>query len=322
MSVFYIEISKRQVSDILYMVKSLEKLSQMVHVNFMELVGKDHVFSDFPLLAPESFVSRISPGDQKDPLLLQVLPQIDELQDVDGFSSDPLDEKKHSPLVGVIRKYQDRVLLLVTDRCAINCRFCFRRCSSNEKISDWDTVFSYIRSDSTINEVILSGGDPLMLGMVELHKIIGSLEVIGHIKTIRIHTRLPIVAPQLITSSLIRVKIATIVVVHCNHPNEINAEVATALNLLRAQGITIFNQSVLLKGINDDSATLRLLSEKLFGVGVIPYYLHMLDRVNGAAHFWVDMERAKQIYLEMKENLPGYLVPKLVVEVQGKKLYV
>lgn len=279
------------------------------------------MITEFPLLVPESFAARIKPDDPNDPLLLQILPQACELQEATGYGPDPIDEAKYSPVPGVVRKYPGRVLLLATNICAMNCRFCFRR-HSQEKITDWRRVFSYLQDDPTINEVILSGGDPLMLKPEALHEIMEQLAVIPHIKKIRIHSRVPIAMPERITADLIRPKIQTILIIHCNHPQEINAEVAQALAILHKRGITIFNQSVLLRGINDDSDVLTALSEKLFSVGVIPCYLHLLDQVQGAAHFYVEMARAKQIYNEMKEKLSGYLMPKLVIEVQGKKKYV
>ena len=275
--------------------------------------------NDFPLKAPESFIARIKQGDNNDPLLLQILPQEVELQEVPGFIADPLAEKECSLLPGLIHKYQDRVLLQVTDICAINCRFCFRRHLRN-KISDWQKVFTYIKNHLALTEVILSGGDPLMLDASELIGIIQQIAQISHIKRLRIHSRVPIVMPDRIIPNLTQTRLNIVLVVHCNHPNEIDNSVAQTFNTLHQTGITIFNQSVLLHGINDNAETLISLSEKLFAVGVLPYYLHMLDKVKGAAHFYVDTDQAKQIYLEMQARLPGYLVPKLVIEINGRKV--
>ena len=302
------------------MITSLKELSQTLRLNLSEF-ATDNLFPDFPLQVPESFVARIKPNDINDPLLLQILPQKRELQKTPGFSTDPLFEKKYSPVAGLIHKYHGRVLLLVTDNCALNCRFCFRR-HLREKITDWQKVFSYIKNDSTVTEVILSGGDPLMLAQGKLKEIMDQLAQIPHIKRIRIHSRVPIAMPKLITSRLIQSKIPVVLIIHCNHPNEINDDVMECLDLLRKQNITIFNQAVLLKGVNDDSEVLVALSEKLFSVGVIPCYLHILDKVKGAAHFYVNIERAKKIYSEMQKKLSGFLVPKLVVEVKNKKKYV
>jgi len=302
------------------MINDIKKLSQMLCLNFEGSKGDDF-FTDFPLQVPESFVARIKLGDINDPLLLQILPQELELQEAQGFITDPLAEEKNSPIQGVVRKYPDRVLLQVTDVCALNCRFCFRRYAGN-KISDWQKVFTYLKNDPVISEVILSGGDPLMLAASELAEIMQQLAQIPHIKRLRIHSRVPIVMPERSILKLTQTRLPVVLVVHCNHPNEIDESVARALSALQQTGVTLFNQSVLLRGINDNAEILISLSEKLFGACVLPYYLHMLDKVKGAAHFYVETNRAKQIYLEMQTKLPGYLVPKLVVEIQNKKIYV
>ncbi|CAL7960285.1 L-lysine 2,3-aminomutase [Gammaproteobacteria bacterium] len=302
------------------MINDIEKLSQMLCLNF-EGSKSNNFFTDFPLQVPTSFAARIKPGDISDPLLLQILPQELELQEVQDFVIDPLAEEENSPVLGVVRKYPDRVLLQVTDVCAMNCRFCFRRYAGN-KISDWQKVFTYLKNDPVISEVVLSGGDPLMLAASELAEIIQQLAQIPHIKRLRIHSRVPIVMPEKSILKLTQTRLPIVLVVHCNHPNEIDESVTRALSALRQTGVTLFNQSVLLRGINDNVEILISLSEKLFGVGVLPYYLHMLDKVKGAAHFYVETNRAKQIYLEMQTKLPGYLVPKLVVEIQNRKIYV
>lgn len=276
---------------------------------------------NFPFKAPKSFMDRINNNDPNDPLLLQVLPQECELQDVPGFTSDPLDEAHHSPIPGLIHKYQDRILLQVVDDCAINCRFCFRRCMRN-KIDNWEAVLNYITSNIQVSEVILSGGDPLILKYAELLEIIQRLARIPHLKRLRIHTRMPIIMPEYKLPLLTQTRLKIIVVVHCNHPNEINIEVAKAVNYLNTIGVTVLNQSVLLKNINDNAEVLVNLSEKLFSIGVMPYYLHILDKVKGAAHFDVDVKEAKQIYAQMQANLPGYLVPKLVIDTPEKKKYI
>ena len=183
-------------------------------------------------------------------------------------------------------------------------------------------MFSYIESDNSINEVILSGGDPLMLPLEELKNILARLDDIDHVKTIRIHSRLPIVMPESVNPQSFETKKSVVLVVHCNHPNEIDDKVKARLKELREMGVIIFNQSVLLKNINDNIDALVDLSEKLFEVGVIPYYLHILDRVKGTAHFYVNIDTARKIYFEMQERLPGYLVPKLVVETEKGKEYV
>jgi L-lysine 2,3-aminomutase len=296
------------------------KTKKLLDLRSREL-NQDKIFIDFPLLAPKSFIKRIKPNNPNDPLLLQILPQKKELLKVTGFSIDPLTETKHSPIPGVIHKYPNRVLLLTTNSCAINCRFCFRRHMQN-KISDWQKVFNYIKNHPNINEVILSGGDPLVLNANELIKIIKLLAKIPHLKRLRIHSRVPVVTPERFIPKLTITRLPVVLVVHCNHPNEINAEVVQNLNRLHKTGVTIFNQSVLLRGINDNAKILIALSEKLFAAKVIPYYLHLLDKVTGAAHFCVNKNKAKKMHCELQKKLPGYLVPKLVVEVNNRKLYV
>jgi L-lysine 2,3-aminomutase len=302
------------------MINDLKKLSQILQLNLTES-EKDRLFADFPLQASKSFITRIKPNDINDPLLLQILPQLDELKKTKGFVTDPLAEKQHSPITGLIHKYPDRALLLVTNACAINCRFCFRR-HSQDKITDWQKVFTYIKDHPTISEVILSGGDPLMLVADKLIDIIKQLAKISTIKRLRIHSRVPIAMPEHIIPRLTQTRLPIILVVHCNHPNEIDSNVMRALRNLQQTGVIIFNQSVLLKGVNDNANILIALSEKLFEVGVLSYYLHLLDKVKGAAHFYVGKTRAKQIHTEIQAKLPGYLVPKLVVEIQNKKTYV
>lgn len=294
------------------MITDLQQLSRKLHLALIDRSSSSN-FGNFPLLVPASFVLRIKIRDINDPLLLQVLPQKREQRNVQGFNIDPLEERKYSPVPGLIHKYYGRVLLLVTNACAINCRFCFRR-HLHEKIIDWSKIFSYIKSDATISEVILSGGDPLMLQHKELQHIMDQIAVISHIKRIRIHTRVPIVMPEKITAKLFRAKLPLVFVVHCNHPQEINLAVKGACDLLRKPAVAIFNQTVLLRNVNDNAKTLIALNEKLFDIGVIPYYLHILDKVKGAAHFYVGIEKAKRIYREMQKKLPGYLLPKLVYD--------
>jgi L-lysine 2,3-aminomutase len=276
----------------------------------------------FSFRVSREFASRIIANDEHDPLLLQVLPQEAEKFKVKGFVANPLCEEKFEPVPGLLHKYFGRVLLLVTDQCPLHCRFCFRRYTAT-KIQDWPKVFQYLTNDKTITEVILSGGEPLMLSESELQKIISKLVAILHIKRLRIHTRLPIALPSLITAALVKVltssRLPVVIVMHCNHPNEIDEKVAAAVRCLRDAGIMVLNQSVLLKGVNDSAAVLCALSEKLFAIGVLPYYLHLLDKVKGAAHFFVSPKRALQLLREVAESLPGYLVPKLVYEKPGAR---
>ncbi len=303
------------------MITKQKELYKFLQLSRKNAAMTDQDFTNFPLRVPKSFVKRMKSADSHDPLLCQILPDKRELDNNVGFSVDPLLEKKYSPLPGVIRKYYSQVLLLVSHDCAVNCRFCFRR-ASREKIANWSKVFSYIENDSRITEVIFSGGDPLMLRPEKLAAIVDNLSAIPHVARIRIHSRVPIVMPERVTTNLLKFKSPVVLVVHCNHPNEINDEVSHALKLLRKKNIIVFNQSVLLRGINDDSATLIALSEKLFHVGVIPYYLHLLDKVAGAKHFYVKLSQAKKIYHDMKKRLPGYLLPRLVISTANRKKYV
>jgi len=281
----------------------------------------------FQLRVPRSFLERMKKGDVSDPLLLQVLPQIHETYIADGYNSDPLVESQVIPTPGLIHKYHGRVLLTVTGACAVNCRYCFRRHFpyGDNQINqlNLEKLITYIQSHKDIDEVILSGGDPLLANDKYLEKIIKQIAEISHVNTLRIHTRLPIVLPARITKSLIKTlthsRLKIVMVIHCNHPQEIDAEVSSALSQLRQADMLVLNQSVLLKGINDCSEVMVKLSKKLFQSGTLPYYLHLLDKVQGAAHFDVSAKIGKMIIQQMMEQLPGYLVPKLVREVPGEQ---
>ena len=279
----------------------------------------------FPLRVPLSFAASMTKGNPDDPLLRQVFPISDELVDYPLFSNDPVGDIQAAVHPGLLHKYHGRVLLINTGSCAINCRYCFRR---NFPYGDLQLskqqesgVIDYIKGDPTISEVILSGGDPLVLSDARLAHLLRQFEAIPHIKRIRIHSRLPIVLPARITEEFIQILVnsskQTVLVVHCNHANEINNRVITALNLLKNKGITLFNQAVLLKGVNDNAQTLCELSETLFAQGVIPYYLHLLDKAKGTGHFEVSEFTAKILIEQMQNALPGYLVPRLVKEIAG-----
>ncbi len=280
----------------------------------------------FPLRVPHPYIQRIVPGDINDPLLRQVLPVSLEAEQKPGYITDPLDEASTNPQPGIIHKYAGRVLLILTGSCAINCRYCFRRHfaykeNRNSK-KQWLRALDYIRNDQSITEVIYSGGDPLLNSDKNLDYLTRAIADISHVKRLRIHTRLPVVIPQRITPGLLkslagnRLKIA--MVVHINHHNEIDKRVKTALKPLRDHDITLLNQSVLLKGINDRAALLTRLSEALYDAGVLPYYLHLLDKVDGAAHFDISQTEAQKLVGRIAANLPGYLVPKLVTETPGQ----
>ncbi len=279
----------------------------------------------FPLRAPRGFVARMQKGDSQDPLLQQVLPLGAELIEVPGFTVDPLQEKKANPIPGLLHKYHGRVLLTVVGNCAINCRYCFRRefpySENNPGNKGWEQVLNYIAADQTITEVIFSGGDPLVAPDEHLAQLSRKIAAIPHVKTLRIHSRLPIVLPERINKEFMDwfsgLSLRPVLVVHCNHPQEIDSDVRSALSDLKQAGITLLNQAVLLKKINNNVSTLVELSEALFDVGVLPYYLHMLDKVQGVAHFEVAEDKARELLWGVTQRLPGYLVPKLVREVPG-----
>ncbi len=280
---------------------------------------------DFPLRVPRPYINRIRPGDPDDPLLLQILPTGRELEQVPGYSTDPLQERQNNPVPGVVHKYHGRVLLIVSPACAINCRYCFRRHfdygENTQGRGDWERAIHYIAGDPGISEVIYSGGDPLVANDRHLRWLTERLAAINHLRRLRVHTRLPVVIPSRIDSHCLEWMTATrlqpLVVIHSNHAREIDGPVKAAISRLNETGIRVLNQSVLLRGINDDPAALEDLSETLFDAGVLPYYLHLLDRVSGAAHFGVDRRRALEIHRILQARLPGYLVPRLVEELPG-----
>jgi EF-P beta-lysylation protein EpmB len=279
----------------------------------------------FSLKVPRGFLSRIKKGDINDPLLKQILPLDAELQEISGYETDPLKEAESNPLPGLLHKYHSRVLLTLTGTCAINCRYCFRRHFPYEKnnpgTSGWEKTLDYIANDASISEVILSGGDPLILNDGVLSKFSQKLSTISHVKRLRIHSRIPIVLPERITPELIEwmtnAAFKTILVVHANHPQEIDHTVQAAIQILSEAGIVLLNQSVLLKGINDQVETLVQLSERLFEIGILPYYLHVLDKVQGTAHFDLAQETAVKLHWELTQRLSGFLIPKLVCEQPG-----
>lgn len=279
----------------------------------------------FSMRVPREFVDRMEKGNINDPLLKQVLPIKSENINYSGFSDDPVGDIAAIKELGVIHKYQGRVLLLTTGGCAINCRYCFRRNFpyaehqlSTQKLA---VAIGYIKNNSDISEVILSGGDPLLLNDEKLARLLSQLDKIEHVKHIRIHTRIPVVLPRRITSHfcgvIMSVKTPIIVVIHANHVNELNNEVKVACQKLKESQVTLLNQSVLLKDINDNAQQLGLLSKQLFVFGVMPYYLHLLDKAKGTGHFEVSPNIAIKLMDQVKKQLPGYLVPKLVQERAG-----
>ncbi len=280
--------------------------------------------SSFRLRVPRSFVARMRPGDPDDPLLRQVLPLGEELVVAPGYSSDPLAELDAMPAPGVLHKYRKRVLLTMTGACAVHCRYCFRRhypYSDANPTREYRQTLDYLDRQADVNEVILSGGDPLTLSDRRLAGLVAELEAIPQLQRLRIHSRVPVVLPQRINPELLAwmttTRLQIVLVIHSNHANEIDTRVSAAMQQLHAAGITLLNQSVLLRGVNDRAATLVDLSEKLFAAHVLPYYLHQLDAVQGAAHFRVDDRKARALIEEIRTSLPGYLVPKLVREQPG-----
>lgn len=285
--------------------------------------------SEFPVRVPLSFAQRMKKGDQHDPLFLQVIPRTQERLSPPEFQLDAVGDLAAIKAKGLIQKYYGRVLLLMTSACAVHCRYCFRRNFPYEenKVTSRskEELISVLENDPSIEEVIFSGGDPLLLSNNQLFEWVQILMKIPSIKRWRIHSRLASVLPSRIDTGLIEALSLfqkegrkTVFVNHINHPQEINEEVSTALVMLQQASITLLNQSVLLHQINDEVSVLKLLSEKLFQAGVIPYYLHLLDRTKGTHHFEVDEERAIEIHAKLAASLPGYLVPKLVREIQGE----
>lgn len=280
----------------------------------------------FPLRVPMSFAMRMAKGDPNDPLLAQILPKMAERLSAINFVSDPVNDLQNSPSVGVIHKYRSRALLIAAGTCAVNCRYCFRReypyASGSLSASALADAVRYIAANPEINEVILSGGDPLALDNAKLARISDALLALPQIKRLRLHTRTPIVLPARIDAEFLRwvssLKVPLVMVVHSNHANEWqDATLQGAMRSLKAAGITLLNQAVLLAGVNDSAPAQVALSEALFAAGVLPYYLNLLDPVAGSAHFAVPDSRARQIYQQMAAALPGFLLPKLVRDVAG-----
>ncbi|PMR73832.1 EF-P beta-lysylation protein EpmB [Billgrantia endophytica] len=290
------------------------------------LPGAERGHSLFEVRVPEAFLSRMRPGDPQDPLLRQVLPLAAEGEVVRGYVSDPLAEADHTPGRGLIHKYAGRVLLIASPACAVNCRYCFRRHfpygENTPSRTQWEDSLEYLRDDVSITEAILSGGDPLAASDRQLAWLAERLAAIPHLKRLRLHTRLPVVIPDRVDDALLHwlstTRLQKVVVLHINHANEIDDAVAAACERLKGAGVTLLNQSVLLRGVNDSVETLANLSERLFEAGVLPYYLHVLDPVAGAAHFDVTDEEARELIAGLRGQLPGFLMPRLVREIPGE----
>jgi EF-P beta-lysylation protein EpmB len=304
------------------MIRDPEQLFSRLNLDISAQAGLADALKQFPLRVTEAFAAKMQPGNWNDPLLLQVLPQIQETDIQTGFVDDPLAELEANPVPGLIHKYHGRVLLITTSACAIHCRYCFRRnfpySDNNPSQKDWQQALDYIAADPEIHEVILSGGDPLAASDEYLERLITRIATIPHVETLRIHTRLPLVLPARITPDLIAVlskhRLRTVMVIHCNHANELDQSSIDALSDLDNAKIQLLNQTVLLRGINDNAESLIKLSHRLFASRVMPYYLHLLDKVRGASHFDVAETTAQALMQEVLASLPGYLVPRLVRE--------
>lgn len=282
--------------------------------------------ADFPMKVPRGFVARMRPGDLRDPLLLQVLPQLAELEEKPGFGDDAVGDLASATAPGVLHKYAGRALLIAAGSCAVNCRYCFRRhfpyAGERAATHAWREAVDCLAADTSIREVILSGGDPLVLATQKLTNLTDALSTLPHVIRLRIHSRLPVVLPERVDAALVAwlssLPLQRVVVIHANHPNELDANVGAACRRLREAGAMLLNQSVLLRGVNDDAGVLTELSERLSSFGVLPYYLHQLDRVRGTAHFEVPDTHARRLLGMLRARLPGYLVPRLVREVPGR----
>lgn len=302
-----------------------ELLAQLGLSAELEAISKDKI-RQFPLRVPQSYINKMRYGDKHDPLLRQMFPLIDESVRVEGYHSDPVGDQYAVTAPGILQKYQGRALLVTTGACAVHCRYCFRRHfpygDSNPLASQWPDTFAQLKADDSISEVILSGGDPLSLSDDKLARLVSDLQTIPHLKRLRIHTRLPVVLPQRIDNTLLswikNCSLKVVMVIHANHANEIDSEAEQALSALQQAGCQLLNQTVLLKGINDSVEALVALSERLSEVNVMPYYLHLLDKVAGAHHFDVVESRAVELVEAIRQLLPGYLVPRLVREQQGE----
>jgi len=279
----------------------------------------------FPLRVPRYFVELMRRGDPFDPLLAQVLPLAVEEQPIVGYLQDPVDDMAASQQHGILKKYHGRALMITTGACAVHCRYCFRRhfpYAENSVLRHWRVALATLGELPDINELILSGGDPLSLSDARIRQLLEEAHKLPQLQRLRIHTRLPVVLPGRVTTELAGLlsesRLQTVVVIHANHPREITPSLRRAMRKLASGGTILMNQSVLLKSVNDDADTLAELSEALFGAGVMPYYLHLLDPVEGAAHFEVPLVRAERLLEALRSRLPGYLVPRVVRELPGE----
>jgi EF-P beta-lysylation protein EpmB len=313
-------------AELSHCVSSIDDLLNQLGLNANNLSATEQAAIDFPIKVPQPFVQLMEYGNPNDPLLKQVLPISSELAIDSNFSTDPVDESNYNPVPGIVHKYHNRVLMIISPNCAINCRYCFRRHfpydENRQSKQQWLEALDYLKTKPEINEVIYSGGDPLAANDNFLRWLTAEIESISHIKRLRIHSRLPVVIPARIDEPLINwlghTRLKPTFVLHINHANEISTDLSQGVDRLKQAGISVLNQSVLLKGINDSSDQLITLSEKLFDAGIMPYYLHMLDPVQGASHFDVSKKHAVEIFHQIQSELPGFLTPKLVQERAGE----
>ena len=306
-------------------IRDPQMLADALNLSVDDLPGAKAAHTDFPVNVPLPYLSRIRAGDPDDPLLLQVMASSKELLSVPGFKADPVGDGQANVLPGVLHKYHGRVLFMVSTHCAINCRYCFRRhfpYQENRLNKDhWRQALDYITDNPDIHEVIYSGGDPLSASDQRLAWLTSQLADIPHVARLRVHTRLPVVIPQRVTAAMLGwltgSRLQPVMVLHINHANEIDSHVKQMTASLRQAGVALLNQAVLLNGVNNQAETLRELSETLFSAGILPYYLHMLDPVQGASHFHVELEEARTLMDKLRQTLSGYLVPRLVREDAG-----
>lgn len=279
----------------------------------------------FPFRVPREFALKMQAGDINDPLLRQVLPLAEELSSPSGYSHDPVAEAAFEMQPGLLQKYKKRALIIATGACAINCRYCFRRNFPYQQATGkdrWRKLVMMLKMNTDVEEIILSGGDPLLMDDAQLKELCDELGTITQLKRLRIHTRIPVTIPTRLTAGLqdllTQTRLDVAFVIHSNHANEIDEALSSRLRALHRAGVNLFNQSVLLRAVNDDVAVLSELSEALFSANVIPYYLHLLDPVIGSAHFDLPLTEAKQLEQKLRANLPGYLVPTFVREIPHK----
>jgi L-lysine 2,3-aminomutase len=306
-------------------VRDPDELCRLLELPEEMVAAAREAAGQFPLFVPRGFLARMRPGDENDPLLRQVLPRAEEQVRVPGFVADPVGDAAAVRQPGLLHKYEGRVLLVTSGVCAVHCRYCFRRhfpySEAPRSVDEWRPALEEIAGDATIHEVILSGGDPLTIVDETLGELVDEVAAIPHVRRLRIHTRLPIVIPERVTDDLLGIlrstRLVPIVVVHANHVNELDAQVAAALARMVDAGIVLLNQAVLLRGVNDTVEAQAALCERLADLRVMPYYLHQLDPVAGAAHFEVPIETGKRIVEQLRARLPGYAIPSYVREVPG-----